>query len=218
LLILRAIEAGTNQDRFDEAERTAYDAQTIACLSLLGRHDDAAEVLTRVITAARQGLPEYSRAVVVQSVETTVDDLSPATLAKLVSLTSGECSPLVASAARRLAQVGQANEAVALVATLRTGAAAVADATVRSRILFLCARALAAMGRSEEGVRCALDALDASRTLEARDSAWATSLMAEALADLGRKDGVTSLLDALQTTFPWWDRSAATATMPLPRY
>ena len=59
----------------EERERRTYEAETVTSLALLGRHDEAAAVLDRVIEAALEAPAGYYRDRILSPLESALDDL-----------------------------------------------------------------------------------------------------------------------------------------------
>lgn len=208
-LIRRAREAAGDELREEERTRAIYDAETLSCLSLLERRDEAGIVLDRVIDAARKTPAGWYRDSILAPLESAIDDLDSFALAKVASAFVSESPRIAAAAALALARLGRAAEAADLVERVNANPAGAAPAD-RTGILFLSARTLAALNRTDDGVRYALDALNVARTLEPGYQGETAGLLAEALADLRHGDGVAALHDALVTTAAWWDRASPT--------
>ena len=204
-LIRRLLEAGGNELRSEKNERDAHDAYTISCLSLLGRHGEAAVALDRVIDAVLKTPGGYYNGTILFPLEAALADLEPSALSKVAAAFVSKSPRIAAGAALALARLGRSAEAASLVDRVKASDTA-ADAADRASILFLCAQTLTALNRTDDGVRCALDALDVGRTLESSYHGSIVGLLAEALADLRLDDAVKALHDALVTTGAWWAR------------
>ena len=158
-LIRRLLEAGGNELRSEKHERDAHDAYTISCLSLLGRHGEAAVALDRVIDAVLKTPGGYYNDRILSPLEAALEDLEPSALSKVAAAFVSKSPRITAAAALALARLGRSAEAASLVDCVKANDTA-ADAADRTSTLFLCAQTLAALNRTDEGVRCALDALD----------------------------------------------------------